>query len=80
MITSYRGSVSIAITDEFISDEQVPHLFHLVRLGLSARERLKVNDFDDFFPGKDVMITTDTLLKTEPSQQIAKRFELNVGV
>jgi hypothetical protein len=50
---------------ESIPDDHAPYLPHLITLSLPARERLKIDDFDDTIPTEDVMVAPNSLAKPE---------------
>ena len=59
---------------EFIPDDHVPHLPHLVAFGFAIRKWLKVQDFDDALSTKDVMVAPNPFAKTKVQQQFAADF------
>jgi hypothetical protein len=52
----------------------------LVAFGLSARERLKIKDFDDTGTAEDVMVATDALVKSKRPEKRSQGREVDIVV
>jgi hypothetical protein len=63
---------------QLIPDDQIAYLPHLITFRLSARKWLKVQDFEDVFPGENVVVTTHSFAEPKAEEERAKRIERNV--
>jgi hypothetical protein len=65
---------------EFIPDDHVPYLTHLIALSFSTRQRLEVENLDDAFSREDVMIASHAFAKPECEQKVLQSRESDVVV
>jgi hypothetical protein len=65
---------------EFIPDDHIPYLTHLIALSLSTRQWLKVENLDHAFPRENVMIAPHAFAKIEREQKIPQSSESDVVV
>src|SRR3990167_6728190 len=78
-MTSYLDSVSIAASGQFVPDDDVANLAHLVGLGLLA-VGLEVQDSLHALMDEQEIAATNGLLESEPPKQVAQFVETDGSI
>jgi hypothetical protein len=65
---------------QFVIQEYLSYLFHLIRLGFSIALRLQIDDLFNSIPRENVMITSHATIETISLQDQTQIFESNVRI